>query len=187
MAAGGAWWVIGAALVGWLIGANGRTAWFALVFVCSALVGFVMLPFVVPLKRRRIPPMTALAPIALVLLMLPLAGCSAVATIVGPAPILSPATQLKVAKGEYDFEAICKLAAKGFLAIEPALTPAEKATGKGLAADLYAALVAARDAQALGDAQGLAAKVSAIERLSAQLYTFVAAHTPPAAPAAAAS
>ena len=177
-----------ALLVGVLLGGAWRTVFFVASFCVGLVIAAILWPFAS--RPRRNPKNTAIklfALAAVALLVAPISGCGTVAKVIGPAPILSPAAQLQVAKGEYDFEAICNLAAKAFLAIEPNLSPADKATGKGLAADLHDALIAARNAEAVGDALGFSARLAAIQRLSAQLYTFVAAHTPPAAPAAAAS
>lgn len=97
------------------------------------------------------------------------AGMGMSACAITPAPALSQAQQLNLAKVEYGAEAAYNVAGSAYLAAEPALSPSQKATVKGYLVTAYQALLAARQAQKLGDTGSLQDKIDQLQALAADV------------------
>jgi hypothetical protein len=93
----------------------------------------------------------------------------------------SAATQVALAKTEYAAEVAYNLAGNAYLAAEDYLSPSQKTTVKGYLATAYTALLAARNAEAIGDSTTLAAQVTALQNLAGEVTAITSPVTPPAA------
>lgn len=96
----------------------------------------------------------------------PLAAC---------APILTPSQQVTSAKAEYAFEAAYNTAAHAYLDGLDAgiISPEAKAKAKPLLQRAYKAVLAARKAQALGEADNFATQSGLAMSLASQVLAIV--------------
>jgi hypothetical protein len=112
-----------------------------------------------------------------------LAGCTQITQLLSGQAITTPSQQVTLSKAEYGFEVTYNTAAQAYLVAAPNLPPAVKAQVKALLLQVLACdpngancsgyLVAAREAQAAGDATDLTTAVSNIDAIATQVENLL--------------